>query len=96
MRQLASMLGMTELAPADIHPPGQRCAVGLSCGGRQVTHTRVVVRCDTVLSGYVTVTVTNEGATGHEPLKPRLYVVRKPFLPDVVAVLIMSEIQAAA
>lgn len=90
------MLGMTELALADVHPPGQHRAVGVSFGGRQVTHTRVVVRRGTVISGYVTVTVTNECAAGYEPLKPRLYVVRKPFLPDVIAVLIMSEIQAAA
>jgi len=96
MRQLASMLGMTELALADVHPSGQRCAVGLSLGCGQVTHARIVIRNDPVPAGHVAGAVTNERPAGNEPLQPRLDVLREPLLSDVVPVLVMSEIEAAA
>jgi hypothetical protein len=61
-----------------------------------MAHTRVVIRRDAVLAGHVAVPITNERPAGSEPLKPRLDVLREPLLPDVVPVLVMSEIEAAA
>ena len=57
---------------------------------------RVVQRCHAGSTGAVLVLGDDEGAASLQPLEPELNVLGKPALTDVLTVLVVREIEAAA
>jgi hypothetical protein len=87
---------MAELALAHVDPGWKRRPVRLAFGRGKVAEAWVVERGHARGPGNVLTPAEGERPTLDETIEPQLDVLRQPVLADVLAILVVSQVEAAA
>jgi hypothetical protein len=96
MRQKATGLGMAELALASVDPLGKRRAIRCGLRRRRMAQAGVVERLDAGGACRIHGLCNAQRTARHEALDPQFDVLGQPALADVLAVLVVREVESAA